>query len=301
MTLSIQLIQIPKSEIASQREFFLMGTEIKIGRDFAADICLPDLSGQISRTHTVLKKTPEGSYKITNTSTNGTALNGNNMSSQETLPVADGDIIRLGDYRLLIGIIGGARPVLPDISDAEIVFKTESDFSSKDALMPGEALEETVEYCDHKFTRAEVDLDQDLMFDPFSEGPRLDESSKDSPRDICIAIAQRPEANVPTARSDMFDVISLNDAEMPTRQEVPMHPALYRDQVLASMELAFESFLSELDPEKLQSDYDDYIPMLANRSKRYWKIYMSQFAKKRANGEFKRNFMALFSEEMWKK
>ena len=44
MTLSIQLIQIPKSEIASQREFFLMGTEIKIGRDFAADICLPDLS-----------------------------------------------------------------------------------------------------------------------------------------------------------------------------------------------------------------------------------------------------------------
>lgn len=301
MTLSIQLIQIPISETAPQREFFLNGTESKIGRDFAADVCLPDLSGQISRTHTVLKKTSKGSYKITNTSTNGTVLNGNDMSSQETLPVADGDIIGLGDYRLLIGIVGGARPVLPDISDAEVVFKTESDFSSKDALMPGEALEETVEFCDHKFTRAEVDLDQDLMFDPFSEGPRLDESSKDRPRDIGIAIAQRPEATVPTARSDMFDVISPNDAEMPTRHEVPMHPVLYRDQVLAAMELAFESFLSELDPEKLQSDYDDYIPMLVNRRKRYWKIYMSQFAKKRANGEFKRNFMALFSEAMWKK
>ena len=301
MTLSIQLIQIPKSEIASQREFFLMGTEIKIGRDFAADICLPDLSGQISRTHTVLKKTPEGSYKITNTSTNGTTLNGNDMSSQETLPVADGDIISLGDYRLLIGIVGGARPALPDISDAEIVFETESDFSSKDALMPSEALEETVEFSDHKFTQAEVDFDQDLMFDPFSEGPRLDESSKDRARDIGIAIAQRPEATVPTARSDIFDVISSNGAEMPTRHEVPMHPVLYRDQVLVAMELAFESFLSELDPEKLQSDYDDYIPMLVNRRKRYWKIHMSQFAKKRANGEFRRNFMALFAEEMWKK
>ena len=301
MTLSIQLIQIPKSEIASQREFFLMGTEIKIGRDFAADICLPDLSGQISRTHTVLKKTPEGSYKITNTSTNGTTLNGNDMSSQETLPVADGDIISLGDYRLLIGIVGGARPALPDISDAEIVFETESDFSSKDALMPSEALEETVEFSDHKFTQAEVDFDQDLMFDPFSEGPRLDESSKDRARDIGIAIAQRPEATVPTARSDIFDVISSNGAEMPTRHEVPMHPVLYRDQVLAAMELAFEAFLSELDPEKLQSDYDDYIPMLANRRKRYWTIHMRQFAKKRANGEFRRNFMALFAEEMWKK
>jgi type VI secretion system protein ImpI len=243
MTLSIQLIQIPASETAPQREFFLNGTEFKIGRDFAADICLPDLSGQISRTHTVLKKTPEGSYKITNTSTNGTTLNGNDMSSQETLPVADGDIISLGDYRLLIGIVGGARPALPDISDAEIVFETESDFSSKDALMPSEALEETVEFSDHKFTQAEVDFDQDLMFDPFSEGPRLDESSKDRARDIGIAIAQRPEATVPTARSDIFDVISSNGAEMPTRHEVPMHPVLYRDQVLVAMELAFESFL----------------------------------------------------------
>tara|TARA_B100000767_G_scaffold26108_1_gene22912 strand:- start:838 stop:1743 length:906 start_codon:yes stop_codon:yes gene_type:complete len=301
MTLSIQLIQVPESEIVPQREFFLTGAEFKIGRDFAADVCLSDLSGQISRTHTVLKKTLEGSYKITNISTNGMALNGKNMSSQETLPVADGDIIRLGDYRLLIGIVGGARPVLPDISDAEIAFETESDFSSKDVLMPGEASEETIEFSDQKFTRAEVDLDQDLMFDPFAEGPSLDESSKDHARDIGIAITQRPEATVPTARSDMFDVILPNDAEMPTRHEVPMHPVLYRDQVLAAMELAFESFLSELDPEKLQSDYDDYIPMLVNRRKRYWKIYMSQFAKKRANGEFQRNFMALFSEEMWKK
>ena len=273
MSLSIQIIQVPVSETAPQREFFLNGPEFKIGRNFASDVCLPDLSGQISRTHTVLKKTSEGGYKITNTSTNGTALNGNDMSSQETLPVADGDIISLGDYRLLIGIVGGARPVSPDTRDAEIVFESESDFSSKNAMMPGEEMEETVEFRDHEFTRAEVDLDQDLMFDPFSEGPRLDESSKDRPRDIGIAIAQRPEATVPTARSDMFDVISPNDAEMPTRHEVPMHPVLYRDQVLAAMELAFESFLSELDPEKLQSDYDDYIPMLVNRRKRYWKIY----------------------------
>ena len=301
MTLSIQLIQIPASETAPQREFFLNGTEFKIGRDFAADICLPDLSGQISRTHTVLKKTSEGGYKITNTSTNGTALNGNDMSSQETLPVADGDIISLGDYQLLIGIVGGARPVSPDTRDAEIVFDTESNFSSKDAMMPGEAMEETVEFRDHEFTRAEVDLDRDLMFDPFAEGPGLDESSKDHTRVKGITIAQQGEALMPTKGSEMLDVISPNGAEMPTRHEVPMHPVLYRDQVLAAMELAFEAFLSELDPEKLQSDYDDYIPMLANRRKRYWTIHMRQFAKKRANGEFRRNFMALFAEEMWKK
>ena len=301
MTLSIQLIQIPASEAAPQREFFLNGTEFKIGRDFAADVCLPDLSGQISRTHTVLKKTPEGSFKLTNTSTNGTALNGNDMSSNETLPVADGDIISLGEYRLLIGVVGGASPVSPDISDAEIVFETESDFSSKDALMPGEAMQETVEFRYHEFTQAEVDLDQDLMFDPFSTGPGLEESSKDRARDMGVPIAQQPEETTPTTRSKMLDVISPNGTEMPTRHEVPMHPVFYRDQVLAAMELALESFLSDLDPEKLQSDYDDYIPMLVNRRKRYWNIHMRQFAKKRANGEFQRNFMALFAKEMWKK
>ena len=90
MSLSIQIIQVPVSETAPQREFFLNGPEFKIGRNFASDVCLPDQSGQISRTHTVLKTTLEGGYVITNTSTNGTALNGNDMSSQETLPVADG-------------------------------------------------------------------------------------------------------------------------------------------------------------------------------------------------------------------
>lgn len=301
MTLSVQLIQIPACETAPQREFFLNGTEFKIGRDFAADVCLPDLSGQISRTHTVLKKMPDGSYKITNTSTNGTTLNGNDMSSKETLPVADGDIISLGDYRLLIGIVGGARPVAYETSDAEIVFETESDFSSEDALMPGEAMEEIVEFRDHEFNQAEVDLDPDLMFDPFAEGPGLDESSTDRARDTGMSISQRPDATGPTTGSNMLDVLSPHGAGMPTRHEAPMHPVLYRDQVLEAMELAFESFLGELDPEKLQSDYDDYIPMLANRRKRYWKIHMSQFAKKRTSGEFRRNFMALFAEEMWKK
>ena len=301
MSLSIQIIQVPVSETAPQREFFLNGPEFKIGRNFASDVCLPDQSGQISRTHTVLKTTSEGGYEITNTSTNGTALNGNDMSSQETLPVADGDIISLGDYRLLIGIVGGARPVSPDTRDAEIVFDTESDFSSKNAMMPGEEMEETVEFHHHEFTRAEVDLDRDLMFDPFAEGLGLDESSKDHLRAREIFVAQQSEALIPTKDSEMLDVISPNGAEMPTRHELPMHPVLYRDQVLAAMELAFEAFLSELDPEKLQSDYDDYIPVLVNRRKRYWTIHMRQYAKKRTNGEFRRNFMALFAEEMWKK
>jgi type VI secretion system protein ImpI len=301
MTISVQLIQIPASETVPHREFFLNGTVFKIGRDFAADVCLPDLSGQISRTHSVLKKTPTGSYKITNTSTNGTALNGKDMASKETLPVADGDIISLGDYRLLIGIVGRPLPVAAETSDAEIVFETESDFSSENALMPDEAMEEVVEFRDDKFSKTEVDLDPDLMFDPFAEGPGLDESSADSVPDMGAATSQLSDATNQTGVSNMLDVILPHDAGMPTRHQSPMHSVLYRDQVLAAMELAFESFLSELDPEKLQSDYDDYIPMLANRPKRYWKIYMSQFAKKRANGEFRRNFMAIFAEEMWKK
>ena len=294
MTLSVQLIQIPASETVPRREFFLTGDQFKIGRDYAADVCLPDLSGKISRTHLVLRKTPDGSYTVRNVSTNGTALNNSDLPKDDSAPIVDGDVLSFGEYRLLIGIVGGEAVPAGDVQDAEVIFETESDFSSDEALMPGEAMESPAEFPEHEFTRAEVDLDPDLMFDPFAEGPGLDEGAADRARKDMQADAAG-NAGTP------MDIVPAGRTAMPTQYGSDMHAVLYREQVMEAMERAFETFLNEVDPSELQSDYDDFIPMLASRRKRYWKIHTRQFAKKRSNGDYRRSFMALFAEEMRKR
>jgi pSer/pThr/pTyr-binding forkhead associated (FHA) protein len=77
----------------SERIVELRGTTT-IGRDSQNDIVLDELT--VSRCHAVLFVQPEGSILIDLDSTNGTWLNGMLVPPDQAVPLADGDIIRLG-------------------------------------------------------------------------------------------------------------------------------------------------------------------------------------------------------------
>ncbi|MEM9549673.1 MAG: FHA domain-containing protein [Pseudomonadota bacterium] len=289
MTVSVQLVQIPAAEAVRQREFYLNEATFNIGRDFASDICLPDLSETISPTHLTITRTTTGGYTATDLSTQGTLLNAKRMPKGEAQPLHDGDIIDFAGYRLLLGIVEQAVPEAPVNFTPDLRFQAETDFSMDDPLMPDAEIEDIPPAPDAGFSDTVPDLDADLMFDPFAEGPELREP-------IELKRKPDPEAQSPVF-SDTVEVMEFGAPEMPDAQSSAV---LYREHVSDAIEQALDRFLSELDPNVLQDDYDEYIPFLARRRRRYWKIHRTQFAKKKASGEFKRMFMGLLAEEMRK-
>ncbi|MBO6895519.1 MAG: FHA domain-containing protein [Roseibium sp.] len=293
MTLSVQLLQIPPTETVIKREFYLTGASFMIGRDFASDICLPDLSEAISPTHLVVGRTPSGTYTITDTSALGTAMNGQTLARGEPQLLKDGDIVSFAGYRLLFGIVEKQYKDDPVSHYPEIKFNVETDMSDDAPLLPDHEIEEERPEPDRGFSADEMDLDPDLMFDPFAEGPEMREPPQSEP--LVQTSAPQPAFADPV---EIMDTPHYQTA--PALQNAHLRGPLYREQVSAAMEQALERFLDELDPTVLQDDYDAYIPRLLSRQKRYWKIHARQFAKKKASGEFRRTFLALFAEEMRK-
>lgn len=293
MTLSVQLLQIPPTETVTKREFYLTGASFTIGRDFASDICLPDLSEVISQTHLIISRVPSGKYTVTDTSVVGVAMNGRPLSRKEPHPLKDGDIVSFAGYKLLFGIVGKIDEDVPVTCSSEMKFHVETDMSDDAPLLPDQEVEALQAESDMGFSADEMDLDPDLLFDPFAEGPQLREPLQPEPP------AQTSAAG--RAFSDPVEIMEVPQYQTATAlQNAHLRAALYREQVSTAMENALERFLDELDPAVLQDDYDSYIPRLVSRQKRYWKIHARQFAKKKASGEFRRTFLALFAEEMRK-
>ena len=289
MTLSIQLLKIPGKEVMLQREFFLDGNQIIVGRNYTADVCLPDKSGVISSTHVVFTLQEEGKYNVQNISPNGTILNNHKLKLGETSSIFDGNILEIGDYQLLISIVGGIQHTFQTKSEQKLVFEYQSDFFSEEVLIPNESVEDIRELNKTEFSKVDMGLDKGLMFDPFSSEVELNEDTVKQPveyRQLHHDPQQQPA-----------DVISLGNSEyqVATRSDSNL------SSLLETMGNAFDQFLDQIDPKELQSEYDDYTTLFSNKQKRYWKIHTSQFSKKRKNGEFRRNFIALFVEKMQKR
>ena len=109
MSLSLQLIQIPDTETVAKREYYPDGDLFEIGRDFDADICLPDMSGKMSRRH--LRLTRQGMvYSVIDISTNGAELNNTSMPRNEPQVLRDGDVLSFAGYKILLGIFKDLAP-----------------------------------------------------------------------------------------------------------------------------------------------------------------------------------------------
>lgn len=292
MTLSVQLVQIPKAERVPNREYYLSRQTIKIGRDYAADICLPDLSKTMSRTHVIISRKDNGEYTVTNTSANGATMNNAPLVAMQPQPLRDGDVISFAGYKLLIGIVETATEDDAPRNVPDQRFEIETDLSANKPLLQNVEIEEFPPEPDKGFSQSYVDLDLDLMFDPFAEGPEMRDDLQPQAK-----IGRMQDVDIAEAGPLQKMAPHMNQAVI---QDTYVRATMYRENVSRAMELALDRFLTELDPNMLQEDYDAYISGFVSRKKRYWDIHRKQFAKKTATGEFRRNFMALFAEEMRK-
>ncbi len=94
---------------------------LTIGRGPGNDWVLADPQHHLSRTHCVIAFL-EGSYVLTDLSTNGVFVNGaaDSLSPDRRLVLADGDEIRLGNYRIMVAETQTVRPPVGAADDSRI-------------------------------------------------------------------------------------------------------------------------------------------------------------------------------------
>lgn len=71
--------------------------KIIVGRAFDSDVVIPDDKDNVSRHHLVISFGFDGKMKVSDTSSNGTYINGTKMVKGASVPVTRKDTIRLGD------------------------------------------------------------------------------------------------------------------------------------------------------------------------------------------------------------
>jgi type VI secretion system FHA domain protein len=128
MRLVLTTTRCPAGVAASQRE--VTGDELAIGRSVACDWVLPDPDKILSKRHCLIVSRGE-SWLVTDTSANGTLLNGAALESELPHALRDSDRLTVGKYEIEARI-GGARSGRPD--DAPTRFAFRSDGSDDERL-----------------------------------------------------------------------------------------------------------------------------------------------------------------------
>lgn len=133
MPLRLTITSYHKLTPGQRAEFELDQGELKIGRNPENDWILPDPERLVSGQHCVIQLR-DGTYYLTDTSTNGVQLvnAGVRMHRGNSEPLRDGELLRVGEYDILVQINGA-----PQIMTAEP--GASDPFTGFDALMNRQA------------------------------------------------------------------------------------------------------------------------------------------------------------------
>lgn len=133
MPLRLTITSYHKLTPGQRAEFELDHGELKIGRNPENDWILPDPERLVSGQHCVIQLR-DGTYYLTDTSTNGVQLvnAGVRMHRGNSEPLRDGELLRVGEYDILVQINGAPQII-------NTAPGTPDPFSGFDALMKHQA------------------------------------------------------------------------------------------------------------------------------------------------------------------
>lgn len=114
MTLVLSVRNTQSLDAGTPREISVEDKGITIGRSSKCDWTLPDSKNQISSRHCEIAFTPQG-YVLKDISTNGTFLNGSAERLQGEHTLAEGDLLRIGNYEIAahFGVKSDGVPLKP--------------------------------------------------------------------------------------------------------------------------------------------------------------------------------------------
>lgn len=308
MAISIHLISVPTEEVVTSRVVYLPETGGTLGRAPACDICLPDQSKRISRTHGEIRLTERG-YMLINRGQNSALLNDKPLVRDKEYPLNDGDIIKVENYTMLASTLVATNSQAPSTVEDDL-FTHPFELNLND---------DETEFLDQDVAPIKVNKESSfshenvLKDDPFASDPFEDiDSDKIEPH---IEVDEVPEKTIYAHQPDLefLPVAANNSSQLEAsiqkllvqsekNQQLLQNPMLHHDALFDALEQTVDQFLNEFAPQELESQFNEYLTggVFSSKEKRYWRIYRKHFQHRQKNGDFRRQFKALFMENMQK-
>ncbi|MDC5806613.1 FHA domain-containing protein [Vibrio europaeus] len=309
MALSIHLISVPTEEVVASRVVYLPESGGTLGRAPACDICLPDQSKRISRTHGEVRLTARG-YVLISRGQNCASLNDKVMVRDKEYPLNDGDIIKVENYTMLVSTLVSSSAEAPqqddddflsqpfelNLNDDETEFLEQTEapkqkqngasFSHKNVLSDDPFASDPFEDLDSDEIAAHVEVDEVAQTKTFEQATDLEYLPVDTP------------SNNTQLEASIEKLLTLSEKN----QQYLQNPMLHHDALFDALEKTVDQFLNEFAPKELENQFSEYLSggLFSNKEKKYWKIYRKHFQHRQQNGDFRRQFKALFLENMQK-
>ncbi|MGY3569810.1 FHA domain-containing protein [Vibrio sp. SCSIO 43135] len=311
MAISVHLISVPAEEVVTSRVVYLPENGGEFGRSPSCDIALPDQSKRISRVHgkIVLKN---NAYFVKDTSNNGVLLNDKPLAKEREYPLNDGDVLKIESYTMLVSTLTSTTNVT-ETSTATDDDPFSEGFSldlndEMDFLEDSKPIEVDKEPA--QFSKQNVLSDDPFSADPFEDldqdkvvpNIEIDEvESIDTNGNSSKELEYLPvhtEQNNSHIEASIDKLIHLTEKN----QRFLQNPQLQHEALFNALEQTVEQFLNEFAPTNLESQFSEYVSsgMFTSKDKKYWRIYRKHFQHRRDNGDFRRQFKALFMENMQK-
>ncbi|MGF1527395.1 MAG: type VI secretion system-associated FHA domain protein, partial [Candidatus Competibacterales bacterium] len=111
MTLTLTIIEQPRGAVQSQAGHVVRRGGTIVGRSTACDWILADPKRSLSRRHCLIERRPEG-FCLLDLSANGVFVNdaAQPLGPEGVHRLADGDELRLGEYRLAVRCVTALLP-----------------------------------------------------------------------------------------------------------------------------------------------------------------------------------------------
>ncbi len=309
MAVSIHLISVPTEEVVASRVVYLPESGGTLGRAPACDICLPDQSKRISRTHGEVRLTDRG-YVLISRGQNSASINDKVMMKDKEYPLNDGDIIKVENYTMLVSTLVSSNTESPqqddddifsqpfelNLNDDETEFLEQTEtpkpkqnsasFSHKNVLSDDPFASDPFEDLDSDEIAAHVEVDEVAQTKTFEQATDLEYLPVDTP------------SNNTQLEASIEKLLTLSEKN----QQYLQNPMLHHDALFDALEKTVDQFLNEFAPKELESQFSEYLSggLFSNKEKKYWKIYRKHFQHRQQNGDFRRQFKALFLENMQK-
>ncbi|NAW59583.1 MULTISPECIES: FHA domain-containing protein [unclassified Vibrio] len=306
MTISIHLIAIPDDEVVASRVIYLPKSGGTFGRDTNCDVALPDQGKRISRVHGDIHLSEHG-YRIRSRGKNSAILNDKPLMAEKDYPLNDGDILKVEGYTMLISTLVSSNNIDERIQQdtgprLERGFNLNLD-DETDFLEDIETA--AAERAASGFSTHNVMSDDPFASDPFEDldeeqvaphvEDRQDNLSHQAHQLEFLPVETRQTSQLESAIDKLITLTEKN-------QQYLHNPMLQHDALFSALEATVDQFLDDLAPEQLEIQFSEYLhgSLFASKEKKYWRIYRKHFTHRHENGDFRRQFKALFLENMQK-
>lgn len=308
MAISIHLISIPSDEVVTSRVVYLPNDGGQLGRAASCDVVLPDQSKRISRIHGLIRLSDTG-YVIKCCGKNPAQLNDKAMVREKDYPLNDGDILKIEQYSMLVSTLTASTAQLDTKADEPAIsssFNLSLDDEDIDFLDQTEVT--PLGQQKTNYSHNNVLSDDPFSIDPFED---LEQELEPELKVEIEQVEQQKQAVEQASELEYLPISNNHQLEASIEKLISIseknnqnlrNPPLAHDALFAALDKTLDQFLTEFAPNQLESQFSEFVSggVFSSKEKKYWKIYRRHYQHRSDNGDFRRQFKAIFMENMQK-